>query len=309
MGSLKKISARAMRKIKQKIGIGRLVALACERYEGLFQLLYHRLAARPDGITRRLRQFEPEVEAELERVVREVRERGIAVWPGLYAESAFLDEANRLVASLEAPVREALRCSDGEGVYDPINERTYWPNTEYRLRTFYKESESSQRPPVIDRVIREPVLCEADYRLRGTNSIYGVLAENLHPEESNQKWHFDSKKWHLDVLGDQLKAMVLLTDVESTQGPMEYKVGSHRLPLPRRWHPNQQHGTYFSPEEVAELPGELLQATGRAGDCVIFDPHGLHRGTPCVNAERKALVVYYQGGDTRRNALVNFLDS
>ena len=148
--------------------------------------------------------------------------------------------------------------------------------------------------------MREPVLGEVAYRVLSTLSVFGVLAESLHPGERDQSWH-------LDVLGDQLKAMVLLTHVESKHGPMEYKVGSHLSRLPRRWNPDQQHGIYVSPEEVAELPGEVLQATGRAGDCVFFDSHGAHRGTRCLDGTRHVLAVYYQGGDTRRNALVRFL--
>ena len=79
--------------------------------------------------------------------------------------------------------------------------------------------------------------------------------------------------------------------------------GVKRLPIPK---------TSSSPGVVtkADILGALRkQGTPpiKAGDCVFFDSHGVHRGTRCLDGTRHVLAVYYQGGDTRRNALVRFL--
>jgi hypothetical protein len=127
--------------------------------------------------------------------------------------------------------------------------------------------------------------------------------------------------WHCDILSNQLKAMILLSDVDLDSGPMYYANGSHLISndfeqkmkhatfihgvsepycLGRRYGMNVctwngGNVTYPSDDVVDNQPLELdyepitidgqtyekTVATGKAGDVIFFEASGYHSGNIC----------------------------
>jgi Phytanoyl-CoA dioxygenase (PhyH) len=94
--------------------------------------------------------------------------------------------------------------------------------------------------------------------------------------------------WHTDQRLHEVKIMVLLSDVNKHGQPMQYAPGSHLAKLTADY----QAGTKFSLDDAITLgDGRIIQATGRAGTAIVFNPNGLHRGTRSV-AEARDVITY-----------------
>lgn len=85
-----------------------------------------------------------------------------------------------------------------------------------------------------------------------------------------------------------LKFFLYLTDVDGTQGPHKFVVGSHTEPtlIERR---------RLTDEEVAANFGgnRILTVTGRAGDAFVEDTFGIHKGQQPASGRRLLLQVRY----------------
>lgn len=105
--------------------------------------------------------------------------------------------------------------------------------------------------------------------------------------------------WHRDSLGFQFKAMLYLSDVTMDNGPFQYFRKSHkRLYQLRDYFVDLSRGfadmARYSDERVAKLPQkDLVTATGKAGDLVLFNSTGVHRGMPTRAGVRYALTIYF----------------
>jgi hypothetical protein len=137
--------------------------------------------------------------------------------------------------------------------------------------------------------------------------------------------------WHIDILSNQLKAMVLLSDVDLNNGPMYYANGSHYINndfelkmkhatfmhgLSKNYCLGTRHGnnicaitggnvTYISDDFVDNQPLKLdyndividgqnynkTVATGKRGDVIFFDSCGYHSGNICQKGMRLDLVL------------------
>lgn len=74
---------------------------------------------------------------------------------------------------------------------------------------------------------------------------------------------------------EELKIMVLLTDVPHDGQAMRYACGSHTY----SWKFRTQQETKFTLDEALALGGRgLFLAYGQAGTCVLFDTNGIHSG-------------------------------
>jgi len=123
--------------------------------------------------------------------------------------------------------------------------------------------------------------------------------------------------WHFDKIFDQVKAMVLLSDVGREHGPIRYKAATHRdrpafvdLFLHESFKRGAIHGLDYAypPQPLVErLPHEDLFGVGRAGDVLFFDTLGLHTGTACSTGERRAVVAAYNAQTARNNRLYKLL--
>jgi hypothetical protein len=118
-----------------------------------------------------------------------------------------------------------------------------------------------------------------------------VICEELIPSLEGQEWHVD--RWD-----EQIKAMVLLVDVDMENGPLILRRGTHRnrpwevWKLLHEFHCLGGAYSYMSREIVKRLPGEIVYGTGKAGDVIFFDTLAIHSGTRCLSRERLDFVVY-----------------
>jgi hypothetical protein len=118
--------------------------------------------------------------------------------------------------------------------------------------------------------------------------------------------HDVSVDFHVDHWKLRFKAFLLLSDVTVEQAPMVYLAGSHRTVdgderFRRRcdW-AYQRHGTAHSvlgPRRVARLRDrhgfEERVLTGQAGDLVLADTRGIHRGSELQRGTRLQLVTLF----------------
>ncbi len=123
-----------------------------------------------------------------------------------------------------------------------------------------------------------------------------TLAARLEHKEGGKG---SGQGWHRDSLGFQFKAMLYLSDVTTDNGPFQYFRGSHkRFYKIRNYIADLSQGfadiVRYSDEHVAKLPqADLMTVTGNAGDLVLFNSSGVHRGMPTRAGNRYALTIYF----------------
>lgn len=103
-------------------------------------------------------------------------------------------------------------------------------------------------------------------------------------------------RWHFDRIADQLKIMILLTDVSIESGPLRVRTRSHQAhqSLKSYYHDVFVHGVskaYPAEGVIETLPGEDVFGCGKAGDAYIFDTRTIHSGTVCKHGRRRVAVV------------------
>lgn len=107
--------------------------------------------------------------------------------------------------------------------------------------------------------------------------------------------------WHRDSpVRRQFKSLLYLSDVNETNGPFEYLVGTHRKESVVKLvsHGLQSYKQYrFSDEEIDTLLAQSgvkrFTFTGQAGDMALVDTKGIHRGAPMRAGVRYALTNYF----------------
>jgi hypothetical protein len=106
--------------------------------------------------------------------------------------------------------------------------------------------------------------------------------------------------WHRDSLFEkQFKAILYLSDVTLENGPYQYVLGSNSkrnvvdsLDLPFNGTPTRFHDVDFDAD--AQRTGCRVETvTAAAGDLILTDTRGIHRGMPIVSGTRYALTNYY----------------
>lgn len=137
-------------------------------------------------------------------------------------------------------------------------------------------------------------------------------------------WVSTERNWHQDGylnpahVGDSYAAVwIALEDIDPASGPFQYVPGSHRWPQVTQ----QAIGRFVdlgSPQwpkrsemllndvfeaEIKERRADVVTYVPRRGDCAIWHPRLLHRGsTPQVpGLERRALICHYSGVKTRKD--------
>lgn len=89
---------------------------------------------------------------------------------------------------------------------------------------------------------------------------------------------------------EELKVMILLTDVLPEGQAMRFVCGSHL----HRWRFHTQRETRFSLSEALELGGRgLFRGHGPAGTCVFFDTNGIHSGHRNRSAVRDVITLNF----------------
>ena len=102
---------------------------------------------------------------------------------------------------------------------------------------------------------------------------------------------FDTTFFHFDGNSMKiLKAFVYLNDVDEKGGPTTYARGSHTNRFPG-W---SFEGRY-NYDQVSSAYGEenIIFMTAKAGDVVLGDPTGCHRGTKPIATDRDIIIINY----------------
>jgi len=260
-----------------------------------------------------IRRFDAETENKINQIVSELHEKGIARWDGIYAAKETSEPAKDLLNDVFSRFDEtfanlpddATGSQDGDGSnpwYYERGTKLYVTETGRKRVRFPppQNSEQSEKVKTIEPIFRDERIVEIVSRYFGIKARYKrSMGEIIDPAREGDYWHIDS-------VGDQVKAMILMSDVDMDNAPVRYKVGTHRLD-----HEDLRHmkfaffkygrgHNYADPKTFRETPGEIVYGTGKVGDCLFFDTLGLHSGTRCAKGRRMVIVVTYIV-DTLRN--------
>lgn len=125
-----------------------------------------------------------------------------------------------------------------------------------------------------------------------------IMANRVLPKKNNigsgGKWHRDDKD------GRQLKFILYLTDVEPNNGGFNYLKYTHK-PINRIFNSIQMgcgiNAWNFSHDQINKLSPkyEFVDVTGKAGDLIIVDTSGIHKGSPIYKGSRIAMTQYLWG--------------
>jgi hypothetical protein len=124
--------------------------------------------------------------------------------------------------------------------------------------------------------------------LQCTPAIGGL---NLRKSYRNELPEFDTLYFHVDPNSPKfLKFFFYLNDVDADGGPFCYVRGSHRRRF-AGW--NRKYR--WELDEIAPIYGKenVLLLTAKAGDIVVADTNGFHRGTKIKGNDRGMLTVDY----------------
>ena len=107
----------------------------------------------------------------------------------------------------------------------------------------------------------------------------------------NSLGDFDTTYFHFDGNSVRtLKAFVYLHDVDEQGGPTTYVPGTHVNRFPG-WGFDGR----YNYDQIASIYGEknITYLTAKAGDVVLGDPGGCHRGTKPIAADRDIIIINY----------------
>ena len=236
--------------------------------------------------------------------VSELCSNGIAICRGLFAETAWLNDAANEMTQLVEQWHQVFDSAPADMRRYDVNSGLSLTRGNFqrdgRIRGTYTDAKTM--PAAYRQVMQHPALQEIASRYfdADTSASY-LLAEQLQPSQAGD-W------WHIDRIVDQVKVMVLLTDCTLAHGPLRFKQQTHR-------HVTELQPVYFSIFRggvdyayppgplVDKIDGDIVFGTGKAGDAIIFDTLGIHSGMPCVEGVRQALVSTYFGNTDKTHQL------
>ena len=100
----------------------------------------------------------------------------------------------------------------------------------------------------------------------------------------------ETLKYHEDPEADKLiKVFIYLNDVDINHGPFTYVRGSHKLKIPN----NKSKVRWTDNEIEAFYKDDVHNLTGSAGDVIIADTSGFHKGLHLKQDQRTMLTLYY----------------
>ncbi len=102
--------------------------------------------------------------------------------------------------------------------------------------------------------------------------------------------------WHKDNIARQLKFMIYLNDVNQDNGPFQYLLKSHKLNkklnIDIKENKFVNNSNRINDIEPYLKKFQLFEAKAKAGDLIVFDSSGVHRGKPINFGSRYALTLY-----------------
>lgn len=118
--------------------------------------------------------------------------------------------------------------------------------------------------------------------------------------------------WHKDNIARQLKFMIYLNDVNSENGPFQYLLKSHtlnkKIKIDIKENKFSKNSNRISNIKPYLDKFQLFEAKANAGDLIIFDSSGVHRGKPIQKGERFALTLYSNKKEFSQNVKKTWLN-
>ncbi|MEM1331311.1 MAG: phytanoyl-CoA dioxygenase family protein [Planctomycetota bacterium] len=251
------------------------------------------------------------LEGDAARVLIDLRRDGFARWPGVFADPAFLDDARVSADEILDRARRSLsEAPPGGRAHDERSSAEFWKGSnpqDGRTRANFDAKQRDGVPDALSGVFDHGPLASVVRGYYGIDSVWcgALLVEELAGSKTADAWHFDK-------LFDQVKVMILLEDATEEQGPLRYKLGTHRRPpeLDFLFHRSFKGGPHdglcynYPPMPLVDkLGGEVALGTGRAGDAIVFDTLGVHSGSICWSGRRLALVMSFNARTAKNDAI------
>lgn len=263
--------------------------------------------------------FSSDKEKLMEQVLSDLKRDGYAVWPSLFSPEE-LRVVNQKMTDLFQRSRNLLASAPAhiDGVIDPENKG--WRHTRLPIGQEFDAYKLSDFSGAYGRTRTRISSVPDDLKyISEKKEIFEIVARFFSCEVKFKRMLLEELKpaimgdyWHVDSYGDCIKAMILTKDCEIENGPLRYKLGTHKTWAKGRrilYHLMFKFGSTFSQPPLQlnqSIPGEIVYGTGKAGDCIFFVNSGIHSGTRCISGERRTVVV----GTTRktfRNSLFRVL--
>jgi ectoine hydroxylase-related dioxygenase (phytanoyl-CoA dioxygenase family) len=218
-----------------------------------------------------------ETKAIVEKAVKSIQETGF------YAIENFFDaeDVERLSKSLQNAIDN--------------NQRYIHPSTPYDKRIHGVEHLDSN----FDIFSKHPLLLEiANIYLQEEAKVAFTLGAILESSIDNPG---SGGGWHRDNFTRQFKAMVYLSDVDSSHGPFQIIEKSHHLiqTIKDNYITQQPYkNARFTDDAISLLLSKTGQnrihtLTAKAGTVLLFDSSTIHRGAPIQEGVRAALTNYF----------------
>jgi hypothetical protein len=245
-------------------------------------------------------------EKRLQEVLATLRRDGVAIWRDFFSDMQ-CDKVNRYLDEL------MIRNKDGfdrlpreiEGFKDPvfagfehtreIVEAEFKAYGEERMSFVYNRARVRvyETPESLHDIFENEVISELAARYLGhTVGHKRALLEELKPSLLSDPWHVDNS-------GNSFKMMLLTEDCCMDNGPLRYKIGTHKgggslAKLRVNWL-MLKFGYTFSALNILEyrtLPDDqVVWGTGKKGDVIFFDPSGIHSGSRAISGRRRSVVI------------------
>lgn len=205
------------------------------------------------------------------KLVRELKENGIAALPNYFDRERMLEIVNK-----------AQSCFANDELTD----------TNYRDGVLY------------NRIVKRPLhdipefldLILDPYLLAVIRAYFGrriVLAESSLEQLPPSDQVAGSYKWHFDIRGKQLKMMIMLSDVGEDGQHFSFVPGTHV----RRSYLSQGESR-FTDEDLKQNGWweKVVNCTGTIGTVLLFDTNGIHRGTRKPTTTRENITSNFNTG-------------
>lgn len=230
--------------------------------------------------------------------LRDLRRHGIAVLRDVFTTEQ--------LGAVRTPFEQLL--DDGRSLENPPDDRERPPEQRDRTPRRLSDEELAEgqdafrnwtnRITLADPLLTIPELLPLVFERRFFDMASAYLhtvpalgSVTLRKSYANDLPALDTQLFHVDPNSPKfVKFFVYLHDVDRDGGPFCYVRTSHRRRFPgwirhQRWHEHEILEHY--PEEA------LAYGTARAGDVVVADTTGFHRGTPPATADRCLITISY----------------
>jgi hypothetical protein len=99
--------------------------------------------------------------------------------------------------------------------------------------------------------------------------------------------------WHRDSAYGQLKVMIYLNDVVKSNGAFQIVKDSRVFSSKLKYDSYINKSSPLRLYNNVVLEREAFTITGQSGTTIAFNPENIHRGSPCLNGQRRAATFYF----------------